>query len=313
MATIARQENLRRSERVHGGTGECEAQRRRHARPCGASKKTRGLRDYTDVMDQSEALSKARQFADRAYTTAAGKISRQFSEKIGDSRARLAQKGILHSSGAVIETTKLHGERLTALLQSRLDALLEGLQLYHVQLDDQLIDDLVKEITNLRETCIKNTLETLRNDTVFTSGVMPRMQYAFMLQEYVEIGANEVRTQIERWRLMPQMGEPTTSINVYHVQGSNNRWLTNAEDHSVNVITQSSREIFVILRQEIESNLPVGDEQKDILERLSALEQAQNSPSFKQRYTEFIATAANHMQLLAPFIPALTEMLQKSM
>jgi hypothetical protein len=47
------------------------------------------------------------------------------------------------------------------------------------------------------------------------------------------------------------------------------------------------------------------------LEKLKALEKDQNSPSFSKRYTEFMAVAANHIQVICPFIPALTEMLHK--
>jgi hypothetical protein len=56
-----------------------------------------------------------------------------------------------------------------------------------------------------------------------------------------------------------------------------------------------------------------GEERADILEKLTALEQSQNSPSFGKRYTEFVAAAANHMILLSPFIPALTELLHKTL
>ena len=109
---------------------------------------------------------------------------------------------------------------------------------------------------------------------------------------------------------MPKKPEGST-INIYHVPGNNNRWLTNSQDYSVNVVTQSSDQIFASLRQEIESNIPAGEEQADILQRLGSLEAAQNSPLFMQRYAEFVAAAANHVQLISPFIPALTEMLQK--
>jgi hypothetical protein len=72
----------------------------------------------------------------------------------------------------------------------------------------------------------------------------------------------------------------------------------------------SRDEIFAKLRREIATQIPVGEEQKKILERLSALEAAQNSPAFTERYTDLISVAANHMTLLAPFIPGLTEIMR---
>ena len=99
---------------------------------------------------------------------------------------------------------------------------------------------------------------------------------------------------------------------IYHIEGNNNRVLTNSEDHSVNVLVQTTEQIFVALRREIESKVSSGEVQSAILTKLSALERAQNSPSFKERYAEFISTAADYVTLISPFIPALTEMLQKT-
>lgn len=101
--------------------------------------------------------------------------------------------------------------------------------------------------------------------------------------------------------------------NVYHIHGNNPRWNTNSTDNSLNVVITSHDQVFADLRKQIESSIPAGDEQKDVLEKLTALEQARESRSFGKRYAEFISAAANHMTLIAPFIPALTEMLQKTL
>lgn len=77
------------------------------------------------------------------------------------------------------------------------------------------------------------------------------------------------------------------------------------------MVTVTNEQLFVKLRDQIKESPVAPEEQSAILARLDALEQAQNTPSFAQKYAEFIGVAANHMQLIAPFIPALTEMLQK--
>jgi hypothetical protein len=87
----------------------------------------------------------------------------------------------------------------------------------------------------------------------------------------------------------------------------------NSADHSVNNVTVSSQQVFADLRREIESHVPEGDERKDILEKLTVLENEQGSPSFAKRYADFVAVAANHMALIGPFIPALTELLHKAL
>jgi hypothetical protein len=106
----------------------------------------------------------------------------------------------------------------------------------------------------------------------------------------------------------PESGKTT---NVYHVYGHNPHWNFNSSDHSVNTVTLTNEQVFAQLRERITADIPPTEERMALVNKLEELEQAQNTPSFGQRYTEFIAVAANHMQLIAPFIPALTEMLHK--
>ena len=68
----------------------------------------------------------------------------------------------------------------------------------------------------------------------------------------------------------PPAGQTTT--NVYHVYGHNPRWNTHSTDQSVNSVTLSNDQIFVTLRQKIESEVPEGDQRNDILDKLQALE-----------------------------------------
>jgi hypothetical protein len=260
-------------------------------------------------MGQAEAIVKAREFADRAHAVEIQNISRQCQDKLAASRAQLAARGILMSGNTVVETAKINGERITLMLQSRLDLLLEGFELHHVALDDQLTDRVVRELTALRSAWIKSAAEAFRRDLALSRLVSPA-SYTQMLEQNVELYPNQIRTQMDRRRLMPKKTEGTTTI-IYHVSGHNNRWITNSQDHSVNVVTQSGDQIFASLRREIECKVPGGEEQRDILDRLEALEGAQNSPSFPHRYAEFIAAAANHMAIIGPFIPALTELFQR--
>jgi len=262
-------------------------------------------------MDREERINKARQFADLAHGVEVGRLSREYQEKLAESRNRLSARGILISGASVMETAKLNAQRITAMLESRLDLLLEGFELHHVDVDENLRDRLVAELGTLRSTWIHSTGMAFDHDNVLNQRLVQQSAYIQILEQNTGMHQNEVRTKIDRRRLMPKRTEPTSSVTIYHVQGDNNRWLTNSEDHSVNVIVQPSEQIFASLRKEIETKLPESGERQEILSRLTALEQAQNAPSFKQRYTEFISAAANHMALVAPFIPALTEMLQK--
>jgi hypothetical protein len=264
-------------------------------------------------MDKAQAVAKARQFAETAHSVALDKLSRQFQEKLKESRAQMAANGNLLSGGMIKETARITAERITALLQSRLDCLLEGFELHHVTLDDELVVNITNELTALRSSWIEHAGQAIRSDPVVKTFSVAESTYLQMIGQDIGLHPNEIRTQIDRRRFMPKKTEAGTSINIYHVIGHNNRWVTNSQDHSVNVVSQPSSQIFASLRQTIESGAPLGEEQTDILKRLAALEKAESTSSFKERYTEFIDSAANYMTLVAPFIPALTEMLQKAL
>jgi hypothetical protein len=259
-------------------------------------------------VDRNEAIAKARQFAQTAYSDEMERISREFQEKLVAKRSEAVAKG---NSGALAAATgRLHGERIQALLQARLNTLLEGYELYQVELDDQIAAHILTDVMALHEIMLGHAASVQQIDR----GAVSPHHYVQLVRQNVGMSHNSVKVQIDRRRLMPKKDAPGQSAtNIYHVHGHNPRWNVNSQDRSVNVVTVSNDQVFADLREAISSSVPPGDEQNDVLARLSALEQAQNTPSFAQRYTDFIATAANHMQVIGPFIPALTEMLRKAL
>ncbi|TCC98802.1 hypothetical protein [Pedobacter hiemivivus] len=95
------------------------------------------------------------------------------------------------------------------------------------------------------------------------------------------------------------------STNVYHVSGNNARVLNNSVDHSSNVVNISNDKMFEELRALIEAQLP----DTGLIPLVNEMEQARGTSGFAAKYNAFIQSAANHMTLLAPFIPPLTALL----
>jgi hypothetical protein len=54
----------------------------------------------------------------------------------------------------------------------------------------------------------------------------------------------------------------------YHVQGENARVSVGGSDNSVNVVVKTSTELFTTMRDEIQSQIPAGDQQTAILDKL---------------------------------------------
>ena len=254
----------------------------------------------------SDSYKKARQFADTAYAAAANETSAKIQKKRSELRNRMAAGGSVLSSGMSRGSAELIGQHIDLLLQARLDGLLEGYDLYHVPIDDELAAETIREIIELKELKVKQAGDTISK--VDAGPVTPEIFGQLVAAECHTCPAS-VRLQVERRRLRPST-KPGANVTItYHLSGNNPRVNFNSTDNSINSVHVSSAELFTSMRNEITKGVEAGELRTEILERLKALEEAQNQPSFGQRYTDFISVAANHMTLLAPFIPALTELL----
>lgn len=96
---------------------------------------------------------------------------------------------------------------------------------------------------------------------------------------------------------------------VYNVSGPNARLNINSHDHSTNTMTHGDVSVFADLRKAVAESSAGGDERAKLFQRIEAMEKANATPAFVDRYKDFIALAANHMAVIAPFIPALSALL----
>lgn len=90
------------------------------------------------------------------------------------------------------------------------------------------------------------------------------------------------------------------------VSGMNARANLGSTDQSTNQIVQG--DVFGDLKSAIESGV-TGDEQVRLLTALDDMKSKRGSSDFADAYQRFISAAANHMQLVAPFLPALTALM----
>lgn len=258
-------------------------------------------------MNQNEALEKARRFAQTAYTAEVENLSREYQTKIAAMRSQMAARGRVLSGSMISETARINAERITAMVKLRLNTLLDGCEAHGVYIDDQLAETLSAEVFRDRE----NWVAMASRSRQFPQGLplSAKAMYPQLVGQNVSVNAAWIKTQIDRRRFMAKKKDaPTTA---YYVQGENARVNVNSTDHSVNIVMKSTEEFFGTIRQRIESGIPEGEEQRKVLDALTTLQESHGKPSFAQRYTEFIAIAADYVTLLTPFIPQLTQMLHK--
>ena len=97
---------------------------------------------------------------------------------------------------------------------------------------------------------------------------------------------------------------------VYNLTGPNARVNIQSVDSSTNLVEVEATELFGRIREAIGQSVQDGELLRKLQEKVTELEKAQGTPGFVARYKEFMALAANHMTLLAPFIPALFQMMR---
>ena len=101
----------------------------------------------------------------------------------------------------------------------------------------------------------------------------------------------------------------TPSSIVYNLIGDSSRVNINSQDSSVNVKNITSGDLFEELKKAIEKNVDNDDKKTELLRQVDEMEDAQGTDRFRECYNKFIATAANHMTLLTPFLPCLAQLL----
>ena len=123
---------------------------------------------------------------------------------------------------------------------------------------------------------------------------------------------NGIKTEIQCRKDLQDSSVKGSSMNkgdIFNLLGAHSRVNIQSDDNSINMSLQNSENVFADMRQVIETHIEIEEDRTQLLSKLAELEGAKGTDSFMQKYQGFIASAANHMSLIAPFIPALTLML----
>jgi hypothetical protein len=92
-----------------------------------------------------------------------------------------------------------------------------------------------------------------------------------------------------------------------HVSGSNSRVNIDSTDRSINTVVGG--DVFNQLRKALDEGIGDEGERKKLKNLVNQLEAARDQKSFAASYQALIASAANHMTVIMPFLPGLTELL----
>ncbi len=94
---------------------------------------------------------------------------------------------------------------------------------------------------------------------------------------------------------------------IYNISGMNAKVNINSIDNSLNIINLSKDELFNNLIDVIKENI---ENNNEIINAVEDFKNSVGKKSIIEKYQNFIASVANHMTIILPFIPALTQLLQ---
>ncbi|PCJ50486.1 MAG: hypothetical protein COA74_01515 [Gammaproteobacteria bacterium] len=103
--------------------------------------------------------------------------------------------------------------------------------------------------------------------------------------------------------------KPEPSTVIYNVSGQNSRVNINSQDYSNNQINNSPEELFALMKEIISKEITDKKDKNDLIALTNKMQSDCGTPNFIQSYKDFMATAANHMSILAPILPALAGLL----
>jgi len=96
---------------------------------------------------------------------------------------------------------------------------------------------------------------------------------------------------------------------VYNLIGPNSRVNIQSSDSSTNIVNVETSALFEALRKTLDGSIADQALQHRLRETINAMQASAGTRSFSERYKDFIALAADHVTVFAPFLPALTQLL----
>lgn len=130
--------------------------------------------------------------------------------------------------------------------------------------------------------------------------------------EYQSIPANfELKVKKESSLLKDPAPQNITNIT-YNMHGKYSKINIGSEDNSIIISNQNAPIIITELKKTIKSKIQPETEREKLLAKLDEIEltlRSNDKNKYLEKYKEFIALAANHITVIAPFLPALAELL----
>lgn len=253
------------------------------------------------------AKSAIRQYVMTEMIAARQKQVRILNEKRAALQTQLAFSG--HGRGSVhdIRNIEFVVECNAAILQAVADAYIAGYKARGLRIGPEVLKHLEQLVTELATTSKQSLLKTSAMSGGRSGGGLNYVNHLGSLDGRGRETLNAIKAQIELYNLAPvQSAQPSVA---FHLHGVNSRVNIGSVDSSTNILNEE--QLFEKLTAALEAGVQVEEERRQLLAGVADLRQEAKKESFYRRYSEFVALAANHIQLVMPFLPALAELAHK--
>jgi len=147
--------------------------------------------------------------------------------------------------------------------------------------------------------CYSDTIPEPLELSSWFAEVQHEAKDALHLQLNIRMGREHLASKAKAFALLPSMSQ------TFNFHGHNTRVNFDSIDKSINVIRRDAP--FDEVRKAIEEGIADRVERTSILEKLADLERATDKETGAAKYAAFIAVAANHVQVILPFLPLLMD------
>jgi hypothetical protein len=134
----------------------------------------------------------------------------------------------------------------------------------------------------------------------------------FVVTDATFYNAGSLSSSLTHWEIKYRRSDaplaPTQTI-INNISGHNARVNIGSTDNSVNQTVVNSEKVFSELVEALRKNAAQDEARDRLLTLVEDMRSGASKGTFKEKYQKFIAAASNHMTIVAPFLPALTQFL----
>ena len=94
-----------------------------------------------------------------------------------------------------------------------------------------------------------------------------------------------------------------------NISNSTGVQIGNNNSQEINLASHNHSQLFIDIKSTLSNGIQDTTERESVLLKLQELESSIGSPAYLSNYQSFMSAAANHMTILAPFLPVLSQLI----